>query len=854
MSAVRLITLSILASLAILGWIYPQQLIFHQVRFLHCHDTGIPFENTFTLISHFFQGGVQLFDRFDGMNYAYAHLTTGVYTLSNMLVAGLYIILSPFFSHPGEALHHFYSVAFIVITVLIRTLGGYLLLKEFTANRWAIGLSLIYLNIFCSAQFYNTGMLTNNLYGYCPLVMYAIVRFFKTYRCEDFCWVVAAMTLAVYNSLLFALGCFYQVIHFFILGCIIVNIIHRDPVRPSFLASLRQGLTRDNVKILSLTAAICFLILLPVIWWAQALKSDFYIANSGLGDTHGRIKGIFSIASYFNFPGRSYALPSDFLDRVLDYTHTLWGQTWMFLGAGVFFFALIGAVASRHPYRWAVIIAAVALLWLNLPANDPKSLLSLPHWINALTNPFSFLVRSFHMSSLLMAYVLLPLVALGIETAFLVFNKDKGTTERTRLWWARGAVAAVLIIFVFKSSPVLWYILVTGGLLLVVLSAPNRWLAVTALVLFIGVDLWAEKIYADDWLGDFTQLEPRTFEMLPNKDPLVLDYQNPKIFPWRYFYRMDQRNENRLWVLQNSYGLVYQFSPLNERYSTRADLYAPRHISYRGIDEDGEIQEYLRRDGRMIYLADAALPEDQTSLSKILSANWDRRLILVRDAKEHVSDPLHVQFSDHAQVPVRVQHWNFNLSIMKKINTGQGVEYTAPLPKDFPPYLTTGVFTTDYYVTDLNLGNRHLNPVQGSVTVPFSFDIGNVESRKIDLLLPKDFNAGTDQLQLTIRTPGDITDIWRNTNDEFGFTYKADYDGWLVLHYPYDPKWEMKVDGQGQKLYRVNRYFIGTYIREGEHHIQMDYWPHTLLRIFIALSMVLVIVVFSAIVGRGLYR
>jgi hypothetical protein len=340
--------------------------------------------------------------------------------------------------------------------------------------------------------------------------------------------------------------------------------------------------------------------------------------------------------------------------------------------------------------------------------------------------------------------------------------------------------------------------------------------------------------------------------MLFNKDPMILDYQNPEVFPWRYFYRADMRFDERLWILQNSYGLFYQFSPLAERYSTRADLYAPRHISYRGIDEDPEIQEYLRRDGRMVYLADMAVPEDKASLARILEAGWDRRVVLVRDATDHVSDPTQIRLVPAAQVPVRIQHWDLPLDSMKRQKTAQGIVYSAFLPLDFPSYLTTTVFTTDYFCLQLRLAGQAFNAVQGDLVVPFSFDVGNIHTRRLTVLLPAAFPAAGRSFELTARTLGDITAITRNTNDELAFAYQAPHEGWLVLHYPFDPKWELTVDGRQQNIYRINRHFIGTFIDQGAHRIVLRYWPHTPLRFFTGLSMVLVIVVFVMAVGFGL--
>ena len=850
MNAVKLLGLSLLISLGALIWIYPD-LICHHLRFIVLHDTGVPYENTFTLISHFFQGGIQLFDRFDGMSYAYSYLTAGLNTISNMTVAALYIVCSPFLAYSGADLHHLYSAAFVIVNVIIRTLGGYLFLREFTSNRLVIIISLVYLNVFCSSQFMNNGMLTNNLSAYMPLLMCFILRFFKRYRCEDFCWALLIMTVAVANSALFALGYFYQVIHFFILSCLVVNISHRDPSRLRFWPRVRQGMNSENGKCLAITAGTCLLILLPVLMWAHVLKNDLFIAGSGLGDTHGRIENAFSVQGYFNAAGRSYALPYEFIMRSLDYTHTLWGSTWMFLGAGVFFFTLIGAIAGKGPYKYAVVLTGAGILLLNLPP-QVVSLNIIPHWLNAVTNPFSFLVRSFHMCALLLPYVILPLMALGLEVCLQSFDGIR-TKKSSEIFLARGVMAGIVVLFMFDlPSVVRNYVLITGGLVLISLYVPNRIVAGLALAVLMAVDLWAVRIYANGNQPEYVTLKPMAFEALPNQNPMILDYQNPRIFPWRYFYNTDERNQPLLHFRQNSYGLFYQYSPLPERYISPATIYSPRHISYRGIDADPEIQEYLKRDGRMVFLAQTALPEEQANMSAILFQNLDRRVVLVRGAKDHIADPRHLELKSAASVSLQEKSFTFNFLAAHKRTVNNGMEYEFSLPNEIPSYLTTTVFTADYYVFNLRLGTQILSPVQGNLSMPFSFDVGNVHERSLTVLLPADFKPEGQPLTMSVRTPGDITGITRNTNDELTFTYHAAYDGWLVMHYPFDPKWEIEVDGKKQKLYMVNRHFIGIFIKEGEHTVALHYWPHTPLRILMILQMVLVVAVFIVVVRAGL--
>ena len=72
--------------------------------------------------------------------------------------------------------------------------------------------------------------------------------------------------------------------------------------------------------------------------------------------------------------------------------------------------------------------------------------------------------------------------------------------------------------------------------------------------------------------------------------------------------------------------------------------------------------------------------------------------------------------------------------------------------------------------------------------------------------------------------------------DQWDRTYKAGAAGWLVVHQPYDVKWQIIVDGKAVRFYRANKSFIGFPVQQGEHQISIRYWPHTWIRWSMVLS------------------
>ncbi|MBT5548933.1 MAG: hypothetical protein HOJ79_00505, partial [Nitrospina sp.] len=151
LTAIAFILISTLSSLIIMGLVFPDLLIHLKMVFVHQHDTEIPYEGVFALVSHYYQGGIQLWNRFDQSSYGFFHITAGLYTLANLMTTIAYIFISPFFDSPSQAFQSIHSVGFHAAAIFIRTVGGYLLLRRLCANPLIIFISLIYLNTLLSS-------------------------------------------------------------------------------------------------------------------------------------------------------------------------------------------------------------------------------------------------------------------------------------------------------------------------------------------------------------------------------------------------------------------------------------------------------------------------------------------------------------------------------------------------------------------------------------------------------------------------------------------------------------------------------------------------------------------------------
>ncbi|MBL8012242.1 MAG: YfhO family protein, partial [Candidatus Omnitrophica bacterium] len=236
----------------------------------------------------------------------------------------------------------------------------------------------------------------------------------------------------------------------------------------------------------------------------------------------------------------------------------------------------------------------------------------------------------------------------------------------------------------------------------------------------------------------------------------------------------------------------------------------------------------------------------RVTLGNILAAGLESRVVAVDSQNGEDKDllsqlPTKDELKKTAkEIPSRVSRWEFDLRRAKKKVHSQTIELIFKLPKNFPEHFATDVFTNDWKLWAITIAGQNLSPVQGSLVEPFTFDVRNIHSDELRILLPKDYSLLDRKATLEIQSNSLLLDIWKNQYDHLGFDYQAPQDGWLVLHYPYDPKWRLTVDGARVQFSKVNGYFMGVRLAEGKHKISLEYWPDTPVRGLIVFSTILV--------------
>jgi hypothetical protein len=908
-----------LASYLVMAMVYPDLLIHHKIVLSNQHDTEVPLLNTFSLISNYYQGGIQLWNRFDQMTYAYFHLGTGFYTTSNILTAAVYIFLSPFFEYPGEALQSIHSIVFHAFNILLRTAGGYLLLRRLCSNKLLIFISLIYLNTLLSIPMY-LGLLTNNLYSLFPLLAYFMMRFFEGFKLNDFLGGTLTMTLGVATSPLMALGYFYQAVHFLLLaGLIWAWFMAKEPSIKNIFMYLKIGATAKNVFKTGVVCAICLAIMLPFLQMERSLKDDFFIPEAFEEKAGGRMTGKHSISKYFSKPTGPHLKPKDFPLQSVDSQQNIYFFDWWFIGFSTMLFSGAGFLLSKdrrkHLFFWPIIF----LILVMLP-RDQFSLLSIGHWVNVLTNPFQYLVRGFGMTGFLIPYFFLPLIVLGLQ-AFkdMVFYNNVKSVHFQRVPIGAGLLVSILTYWSFCLSENGSFLevgikisLFAGALILLLLwtlwkdkkiyflskvAKHRSAITISVISTLLIIDLILLTVYTSKNQYSNVRIFEGIVSGLADQGLVVPVFQNPQIMPFQEYYSPYEKElfsqnpkANKRYKITDSqihadgifqdpeaisisrlnsrmgpYGLFYHFTHLG-RFFFSPSVYHPRHMTYKGLDTDSETQDYLNQDQRLIFMAKKAINSNR--LNRIRNernnASFLADLINSRDIVSIATDeksfpyPFQSNKSDVTQnsrntsVPIRTSKFSFLLSKANQQDLNSFKEYTFHLPEKFPSYTATNLFTKDQENLNAWIGNKRLDPAQGKLIRPFTFDVQNVQTGKLTILLPKNYNIQGKSAELILNSSSEILNIWLNEQDNIGLDYNAPENGWLVFHFPFDERWKITVDNKPAKFYRANKYFIGSPIEKGQHKVLVQYWPDTFLREMIAVSIILSVLLNLSLVILGI--
>ena len=818
--------LAFLAAAVLSIVIFPEFFITPHLEF--CYNTfWTDYWGSFTLTNFFYQGGIQLWDPYDQLPLAYYCMTIGIFKFFNVMVAAIYVLFSQMSISQAEFFHQVFSGVFFLSNVFLKLTGAYLLFRKFASNRWIAVAGSIYFAVIATAMPFVTAGLS---YGtYAPLLIYFTFNVFEYFRLRDIlCWFLF-FSILVADHPLHTLY-LYQGIHFMVLACLVW----------AFLRVRRGQYQRLVVKqgqwmTIGLAAVASFLLILPV----------FYMLTGVMGDVdysaHSRVSKIWDWHFYFT---REMSIDTTSLTGFLA---SMAGHNGCWFGCGfvIFTLAMFGLIVSKDTRKYIVLSALVFMWMLNNPRDHFWGFIA--HALNFLTNPVSFGVRIFHEFQLYFLPVwLFCLSVMGLEALRHASGKQ---------WRVFGAVmiGVLLMAFPHLGAQERVYCLLQSLLMAWCVNGyflkKMRFSAVALpLALLVMVEVGNMICFDRDHTLD--PYLPRLHRIIgkPEAGLVGINFQNPRILPYREYFDLSVYDyDTNIFLspqVQNVPGMFFRYTNLG-RDLTPAWEFRPKHRSYSFWDSDGgKMAAYLAKDQRLIFSADYAINCSDEAFNAIVDGDQSRNVVSVCDDDGHLNLPNSVNITHEADED------RFQYSAVKfdsdqyLLKDGLVFAQILARPDLWPVNYATTFLTKDqdyiqFYIKDKD-GLRRLKPAQGQIAAPDTFDFNNVRQGYFTVAFsPQEFPMN-DAYVLT-RTPRmeGIIKVTRWQSDNFGFDYRASRNRWLVFHYPYDRKWEISVDGQLVKFYRVNKSFIGLPLKRGEHHILLQYWPHSPLRAMLLISMVL---------------
>lgn len=839
------VLLSTLLSWGVMCLVFPDLAVRHAVSFIRFADSEFNYCGVFAFLTNAYHGGIQLWSPYDQMPLAFYYLTGGMVTFGNVMFAGLYAVLSPLFDSPAEAYHTLYSIAYTIPSGFVRAAGCYLLLRRFIRSDALLLVLTVYGGTLLAPHYY-LGLNCANLYSFFPLLVHFALRMFERPNWTDLSLTLLVATVCVSGDALVGVGYFYQGVHLTLVPMAVWALTTRR--RQEAEASVRDGGWRG----FALIAGLCALMILPWIYMLMTNYGDYEVMHDKT-----RFVGMrpFSPASYLSRSAQ-YAPQPEFLMRIINFRDNRWGDSWLFLGYGVVASWIIGAFVSKDRRRHIFIAAGLLFYLVNSPRQFGWTPSGVAHWINATTNPFAFVARSFHMTgAFLLPWVVLPVAAMGLQA---LFGKDGGN------WIRRGLACAALAGFTFCAgrglgADVRSYLqlgLVLSVLLIVLsgLGKVPRRLRVSLLVLMIAVMAHRDASAMSEYMrqvSDQVRTIPHHFKR--KRPPTFLDAQNPKILPYRDSYNREPLPTIPGYLLVdpiNMQGVFYRYVNLRKFFAPLSE-YRPRHRSYSALSSDPEVRGYVESRSELVARAVLAVPDEPDTLARIVRTGRQYDVIVVdRPAPEPYYTTQWPEALPRASFPreperSEIRLWHDGRPTM----TPEGLRiYHYPLPAQVPKWLASGIFSEDRHHLEVACAGRKLVQAQGRLTLPFSYDLRNLRSDHLSVAW-----IGRDEpREVILRYPvsgggGAMINI-RFSPDRLSYDYRMPWHGWMLMHYPYDPKWRLSVDGEVVPVYRANRCFMAVPLGPGEHRIDWVYWPGTPLRPLIALSVAIsVVCTFGAI-------
>ena len=733
-----------------------------------------------------------LWNWWDNSNFGFAYLS-GAFNYPSVFTGVLFWTLELFLPARIDS-YTFYDVhkfSYIFLPMLIRSYGLLKLAEPLKISR-AIA---IFAGVWVSVSIGYTsvlGLTISTVYSFIPLMLYYLLKLKESRKFTYLGRLILCLAFIALGYPLVFFGYFFQFIHLAFCSIVIWLILSGGFIKKvkGFLYDLFASMLFGKVLTLSLLSVV--FTFLGFLYTQEFSKLEF--------GTSSRLERATPL-SYF-FSSHFGANLSFFPGIMLNPTKPMWATEFQFVGIIFILFTIIGFIKARSPHRWLIVLLMLLLLGIQRPRTEIGFGL-IPHVLTAFTNPFSFLLRSAHMSGAFsIPYLLIPFFMLGLN-AF--FKPEMGVVLKKR----ENFYAIAILCTFFASSFLLFYFIREFSILEIVLTLTliailvgvfrvcnrGRFIPIQFKFILLASLIMIDGFSFSHYVGTITKqmsIQPSSISGL--SDLVVPDFINPNTLKTPLIQFRERTGCVQSYIACdpiNAQGYLLGFNDIF-KYTDPGSDYKPRHKSF------------------------SSLAKENSDASAFLRSSNDLVLCLLKDV-ESIKRP-DCKVSDFSWSNVTLKK---GFQIWRQEHTYDVFEVFIGDQKLLENRVTSSYFR-DIPNVKLSLNQKAFDQVDGKIFDKFQFDLSNIKSGYLYISLPKDTRLSN--LELSVANYKLFDPFWfRIGANVLEFKVDSNDSQYAVLKIPFDRDFQVFVNGNKIHINKVHGSFIGFHLDSGLSEIKLKY-------------------------------
>ena len=415
----------------IFDFVIKSQWYFGEKDLLGAHDTQIPFFASYFVTNAIQNANFMVWNFYDQTDFAYAHLTTGWWTIPAGIIGVFANLLNIFFELNGKQFLSLHIFMLSLVQIFIRVVGLTLLLFHIKLKPIPI---LLAITIVQELAFYTQALqyLTGFLYSCIYILVFLMLKCFQARNILNLLIFFFLYSLIIFQTPLFGIAYLGMSLQSILISYLLIKV-----KKIGFLKIIQK--TYNEIKksnFYKLTKyQLCFsivmliVILINLVFLIQLKKS--FDVNYSLIQNRST-----SLISVDWWRGLLYRYGAMDISAILNPTINETAYGWQYLGITFVALLVIGIIYLRSNYYFVLFSISTFLLFcLQVPLQPPlfelgDSLYQFPLWIVAtifglikfillLSFPFTFLFRAPTMETWLLIALLVILAAIVLNFLYL---------------------------------------------------------------------------------------------------------------------------------------------------------------------------------------------------------------------------------------------------------------------------------------------------------------------------------------------------------------------------------------------------------------------------------------------------